>query len=105
MSESKQIYTWEGGGKTRRVYADGTPVDAPPWRVTWGLEIFQDSPEGKPVFDSPDVNCFRLTFATREEAATFKAELQRYLGDLYIRNLEAKEDIARILRRSGGVSA
>lgn len=55
------------------------------WRLTWGLDIFQEPPEGIPVLDAPDVNCFRMKFASQEEAAFFRTEVQRFLGDLLFR--------------------
>ncbi len=59
------------------------------WRVTWGLEVFSHPRGSIPILDnSPDVNCFRLTFATKEDATQFKVEMQRYLGDLLQRLAE-----------------
>ncbi len=51
------------------------------WRVTWELEIIKD-PGTIPAFNSPNVNVFRLTFSSAEEAAQFIAEIQRYLGGI-----------------------
>lgn len=55
------------------------------WRVTWGLDVVPEWPEHVEIFASPDVNAFRLTFTSQEEAALFRAELQRFLGDLLFR--------------------
>lgn len=63
------------------------------WRLTWGLEVFQEPPEGIPALDAPDVNCFRMKFTTKNEAYLCKVEVQRYLGDVLLRlseNLPAK---------------
>lgn len=63
------------------------------WRLTWGLEVFQEPPEGIPILDAPDANSFRMKFATKDEAYLCKAEIQRFLGDTLLRlaeNLPAK---------------
>jgi hypothetical protein len=63
------------------------------WRLTWGLDVFREPDEGIPILDSPDVNGFRMKFASREEAFLCKVEIQRYLGDVLLllsENLPAK---------------
>ncbi len=54
------------------------------WRVTWGLEVFKQGVPSE-VLEKPDVNCFRMKFATKEEAYFFKVEMQRFLGNLMLR--------------------
>jgi len=53
------------------------------WRVTWDLEVFSHT-TAIPALDAPDVNSFRMAFATKEEAFFFKVEMQRFLGDILL---------------------
>jgi hypothetical protein len=50
------------------------------WWLTWDLRVvhFAKPPT---VFNSPDVNVFRVPFASADEAALVKAEIQRWLGN------------------------
>lgn len=56
------------------------------FRVSWDLKIEEQYPdEDAAFFDSPPGEYFRLTFPSTEQAATFIAEMQRFLGDLYLK--------------------
>jgi hypothetical protein len=70
-----------------------------PYRVTWGLEAFPD--DVVPDFmKRPGMDMFQLSFASADEARQFIAELHRYLGHLYIRQLESKEGLTKALKGS-----
>lgn len=59
------------------------------WRVTWGLELYPDFVGS--IFDAPDVDIFKLTFETKQEASHFIAEMQRFLGGLYLHSTTIDE--------------
>jgi hypothetical protein len=74
-------YEWQGGDRV--ITFDDEPQPVERWVVRWDLDAVQVKLRGvdehfDSVLDAPDVNAFRLEFATEAEALHFKAELQRY---------------------------
>lgn len=77
------------------------------WWVTWGLELVSFPKGTEPdVFAAPHVGVFKIPFTTKHEASVFAAEVQRFLGDLYLQSTVISPDrlnrmIEQVLRRAG----
>jgi hypothetical protein len=75
-------YEWHGGDTVVRI------DDAPErWVVTWGLDVVRVQARGEDeefdrALSAPDVDSFRLEFASQEEAIHVKTEIQRYRSSL-----------------------
>jgi hypothetical protein len=61
--------------------------DREQWWLTWDLHVVRNDNPPK-TFDAPDVNIFRLSFTSAREAATFKAEIQRWLGSVLLASIQ-----------------
>jgi len=63
------------------------------WWITWGLEVVSFHKDCEPeVFHANMVNVFRVPFASKDAAYLFCAELQRFLGDLYLQSTTIPPD-------------